>query len=277
MEPIFIALGFLGLILLVFVTDLAFSFLIMFCLCVSYFIESRIKGIKWIDSFYGSASVVLIIVGLIVACFGCFLLPQTPEKIADNSTILQNSSSNSSQFAFTNSSFIQNISLNESISTYSQNTVNTSNLNENVTNSDTEQNNKSNPILEALGLGFGVIGFGIALFAFGLGNITAIQSKYEFQELKTHVIDGPYFAQRFKKNLTPMDCLKIFGFWAPLGFFIVFTNLLTPQSTYLILIRILIGLIPLIIGIIAIYYGLSRHERNCSDTIQTVFAQLRSR
>jgi len=276
MESVFFALAILGVPLLVFATDLTFLFLVMFCLCGSYFIESRIKGIGWIDSFYGSASVVLIIAGLIVACFGCFLLPQTPEKNADNSTILQNTSLNSSQFGLTNSSFIQNISLNESFSTYSQNTVNTSNLNENVSNNDTQQN-KSNPILEALGLGFGVIGFGIALFAFGLGNINAIQSKYEFQELKTYVMDGPYFAKRFKNDLTPMDYLKIFGFWALIGFIIVITNLLTPQSTYLIPIRVFIGLILLIIGIIAIYNGLSRHGRNFSDTIQTVLDQLRSR
>lgn len=70
-----IMLSGLAAILIVFLMDLTFLTLILFCLSISYLIEARIKGITWKDSFYGAASVVLIVVGLIIACFGCFLLP----------------------------------------------------------------------------------------------------------------------------------------------------------------------------------------------------------
>jgi len=248
----------------------------MICLFVSYFIEARIKRVGRKDAIFGSLSVILIIIGLIVACFGCFLLPNTQENIPDNSIIIQNSTSNSSLFASIKSDETKNISVNESILTYSQQAVNTSNFIENVS-SGNMGNSNAKPLFDEFALGLGVIGFGIALLAFGLGNLTAIESKYEFQELKTHVIEGPYFARRFKKKLTPMDCMKIYGFWALIGLIIVITNLLTSQSTFLINIRIIIGFIFLIIGIIAIVYGLKTRERNISDTVQVVLTQLKSR
>ena len=265
----------LALIFLTFITDLTFLALITFCLSVSYFIEAQIKGIHWKDSFYGSASVVLIIVRLIVACFGCFLLPQNPAPNADNSTDFQNLSSNNSLFSLNESNSNPNTTLNESITVFHQ-ISNSSNLTQNLTKSDLQPNNP-NPILNALGLGLGVIGVGVAFFAYGLGNITTIESKRDFQELKVYVMEGPYFAQKFKRDLIPMDYLKIFGFWAVIGIIIIVTNFSTAQSTYLVLIRFFIGLILLLIGILAICYGLIRNERDLSNTIQTVLTQLRSR
>jgi len=195
-----------------------------------------------------------------------------PVTSADNSTNFHNISSNNS-LNLTN--VTQNLILNDSTSTF-QHEINSSNYTQNVTSSTPNQNDSSS-ILNALGLGLGVIGVGIALFAYGLGNLTTIESNREFQELKVYVVEGPYFARKFKKDLIPLDYLKIFGFWAVIGVIIVIFNFPTPQATYLTFIRFIFGFILFVIGMSAIYYGISKTDIDFAKTIQTVIIQLKHR
>jgi len=59
MDLVFPLLSGMAFIFLVFL-DLNFLTLILACLSISYFIEARIKGIGWKNSFFGSASVIII-------------------------------------------------------------------------------------------------------------------------------------------------------------------------------------------------------------------------
>jgi len=268
MDLTFFILSMVAIPLFILLTDFNFLISIMLCLCISYFIEAIIRGICWKDSFYGSASVIVIIVGLIVACFGMFLLPLAPISNSDNSTISQNLSLSNSSSNLNDTQYNQYTSSNESIVLLHQ-AINTSNLTQNL-NQTSLVPNKPSYDLNALAIGLTVIGFGIAFFTYGMGNLIAIEGGYEFQELKTYVMEGPYFAKKFKKNLQPMDYFKIFGFWAIIGFVIIVSNIPNIQSTILVLIKFFVGVIIFGIGLLAIFYGLTKKEKDFADTVHAV-------
>lgn len=228
----------IGLTLYTFLTDLNFLFLIILCLCGSYVIQARMQAIGLKDSFLGCVYIIVIIVGLIVACFGTFLLPQDPNVAINDAICHQNSTST------------------------------------NIPQKD------ANDFISALSIGLGVIGFGIALFTYGLSSLLSIHSQYEFTELKVYLMDGPYFAKKYMRKLKPNDLIWIFGFWAIIGLIIIVMNYSESQSSTqfsgFASIRCYIGLFLIIIGLFTTVFGLVSKERGFDETIQLAITQLKN-